>query len=258
VFEELGAHLAGGPVLWTALAAEVVPEAADGAVRVTGLELDDRTSGPFVVAHGAESDVLLVLRPDGIERCELDRLEGQAPGTPMDPLTPVVVLPSIPRGDVVADADASERLGRHGAVLAAALLVGGAQAVLDVARDHALERHQFGVPIGSFQAIKHLLADCYVRVEMARAATCAAAAVAAGRGDGDPDLAASSAKHLAGEAARSNSRTAIQVLGGMGFTWDLLPHLFLKRSWVLDHTFGTGAVHAARLGAAVGIEVASA
>ena len=256
VFEELGAHLAAGPVLWSALAAPLVDGVATGDVRATGVEAP-AGDGPVVVDHGAESDVVLVLRADRLERLDLAVVPDVGPASPMDPLTPMVVLPALPAGEVVAEGGAVTELRRNGAVLAAAELVGGAQAVLDAAREYALEREQFGVPIGSFQAVKHLLADCYVRVEMARAATYAAAALAAGRGEGDADHAASTAKHLAGQAGVQNSRTAIQVLGGMGFTWEMLPHYVLKRSWVLERRFGTTSAHAARLAALVGAEVGS-
>jgi hypothetical protein len=230
-----------------------VPGADAGAPKVTGVELPPG-GAPLVVPHGEECEVLLVVRGDTIERIDLVGLDGET-GSSMDPLTPMLVLAELPAGPTVVEGAEVDELRRSGQILASAMLVGGAQMVLDVARDHALEREQFGVPIGSFQAVKHLLADCYVRVEMARAATYAAAAVGAGLGDGDPAHAASTAKHLAGEAAVRNSRTAVQVLGGMGFTWEMLPHLFLKRAWVLDQTFGTGAEHAARLGALVGAEV---
>jgi alkylation response protein AidB-like acyl-CoA dehydrogenase len=258
VFEELGAHLASGPVLWTTIASRYAPGAADGDVRVTGVEVSGGADGPIVLDHGDESAVLLVLRGDRAELVAMADVGGAEVGSPMDPLTPVTILPSVPTGSVVAEGDAVRELRRDGEILSAALLVGGAQGALDVARAYALEREQFGVPIGSFQAVKHLLADMYVRVEMARAATYAAAAIAAGRGDGDADLSASTAKHLAGEAGVLNGRTAVQVLGGMGFTWEMLPHYFLKRAWALDLSFGSSGTHAARLGAAVGAEVASA
>jgi alkylation response protein AidB-like acyl-CoA dehydrogenase len=258
VFEELGAHLAGGPVLWSVLAAPFVAGVVDGEVRVTGIDLGAEADGPIVVEHGAESDVLLVLRGDQVEMVRISDVAGAQPGASIDPLTPTTILPSLPTGDVVLEGAAVDELRRSGRVLSAAFLVGAAQAALDVAKDYALGREQFGVPIGSFQAIKHLLADMYVRVEMARASTYAAAALAAGLGEGDADLAACAAKHLAGEACHLNSRTAVQVLGGMGFTWDMLPHYFLKRAVVLDQSFGTSSSHAASIGAAVGAEVASA
>jgi alkylation response protein AidB-like acyl-CoA dehydrogenase len=147
------------------------------------------------------------------------------------------------------------RLRLVGTVLAAASLVGIAQGALDVAKEYALQRHQFGVPIGSFQAIKHLLADCYVRTELARSATYAAAAMVGGASVDDAGKAASTAKLLAGEAGITNGRTAVQVLGGMGFTWEMLPHYYLKRAWVLEESFGTGDAHALALSDALELEV---
>ena len=111
---------------------------------------------------------------------------------------------------------------------------------------YALERQQFGVPIGSFQAVKHLLADMYVRsgARPERHLRCRrggrrnpAATTRSGRRP--------AAKLLAGEAAIANAGTAVQVLGGMGFTWDMLPNHLLKRAWVLEQAFGTADDHAA-------------
>jgi alkylation response protein AidB-like acyl-CoA dehydrogenase len=255
VFEQLGAHLVSGPVLWSTLAAPLVPGVAIGERRVAGVELDGRLDGPVVVEHGAEADALLIVRDNVVELYVGSERTLPAEGTPLDPLTPVSVFASAPEGQVIAHGDAARRLLRDGAILSAALLVGVAQGALDVARTYALEREQFGVPIGSFQAIKHLLADMYVRVELARAATYAAAAIGAGRGAGEAEHAAGTAKLLAGDAGITNGRTAVQVLGGMGFTWDTLPHYFLKRAWVLEHEFGTTSSHAARLGSALGEEV---
>ena len=118
-------------------------------------------------------------------------------------------------------------------------------AALETARAYALEREQFGVRIGSFQAIKHLLADMYVRTALARSATYAAAALLDDDAGGDPESAARAAKLLAGEAAIANAKAAVQILGGMGFTWAMVPHHLLKRAWVLEHAFGTADAHAA-------------
>jgi alkylation response protein AidB-like acyl-CoA dehydrogenase len=251
VFEELGAHLASGPVLWSTLAAPFVDEG----MRVAGLEVPEGAPGPHVVEHGDECEALVVLRPDRVELCLRAELAPFGDGAPLDPLTPVSILGDGPAGEVVGGAEAAARMRGSGQVLAAAMLVGAGQGALDVARAYALEREQFGVPIGSFQAIKHLLADMFARVELARAATYAAAAIGADPRAGDPDRAAAAAKLLAGEAGIANGRAAVQILGGMGFTWEMLPHLFLKRSWVLEHLFGTASSHAARLGTALGEEV---
>src|SRR5262249_58861923 len=135
-------------------------------------------------------------------------------------------------------------LRQSGAALCAAMLVGVSDTALETARRYALQREQFGVPTGSFQAIQHLLADMYVRTALARSATYAAAAVLDDPAIGDPTRASDAAKLLAGEAALDNARAAIQVHGGVGFTWEMLPNHLLKRAWALEHAFGDGEAHA--------------
>jgi alkylation response protein AidB-like acyl-CoA dehydrogenase len=249
VFEQFGAQLMTGPLLWSTIAAPFVP----GARRVAGAVADrDR---PIVVEHAAESDVLVIVHADRVERCE--PVPAGRTGEPFDPLTPAVQYDEMPRGEIVGNADDATRLRLAGTVLSAATLVGVAHGALDVATNYAKERKQFGVPIGSFQAIKHILADMYVRTEHARAAAYAAAAIADDERAGDVAKAASIAKLLAGEAAIANGRAAVQVLGGMGFTWEMLPHYYLKRAWVLEQSFGTGDEHALALSDALGAEVAA-
>jgi alkylation response protein AidB-like acyl-CoA dehydrogenase len=148
---------------------------------------------------------------------------------------------SLPQGERVADA-VTVRV--QGAILAAALMVGSAQAVTDLAVAYAKERDQFGRPIGSFQAVKHILADMAVRASVAQAAVYAAGVTFDDPSVGDPVRAASAAKVTAGHAAVTNGRGAIQVHGGMGFTWEVDAHLHLKRSWVLDTQFGSVDHHA--------------
>jgi alkylation response protein AidB-like acyl-CoA dehydrogenase len=245
-FEQFGACLATGPLLWTTIAAALVPDALVGTVRVAGVGADTRAEQPVVVEHAAESDVVLVLHADRIERCDASALPPAIAAEPLDPLTPAVAYASLPHGETIGGPEDALGLRRAGSILTSAMLVGAAQAALDVAAAYALERRQFGVPIGSFQAIKHLLADAYVRTELARSATYAAAALF-DDSHGDVARAASAAKLLAGEAGLTNARTAVQVLGGMGFTWDMLPHYFLKRCWVLEQAFGTGDAHALAL-----------
>lgn len=247
--EQLGAALVPGPVLWSCVGASLVPAAIDGSERITGTLIDD-TPGSLVIDHGDQVDRVLVVHADRIESCATASLTLSArdDSHAFDPLTSEVTLTTIPNGEIVGDADASAALRCRGTVLAAAQLVGVAQGALTVARDYALQRHQFGVPIGSFQAIKHLLADSYVRVELARNATYAAAAILDDPTSGDASSAMSTAKLLAGDAGIANARTAVQVLGGMGFTWEMLPHYYLKRAWVLEQSFGTADQHAAALG----------
>ena len=129
-------------------------------------------------------------------------------------------------------------------MVTAAQLVGIAGACTDAAVAYAKERQQFDKPIGSFQAVKHICADMLVRAEVARAAVHAAAAALDDPSSGDANRAASAAKLLAGQAAIANAKSSMQVHGGMGFTWEVDVHLYLKRAWVLDKAFGGSGDHA--------------
>jgi alkylation response protein AidB-like acyl-CoA dehydrogenase len=132
----------------------------------------------------------------------------------------------------------------EGAVLTAAQQLGIAEATLALAVEYARGREQFSRPIGSFQSIKHILADCFVRQEAARAAVYAAGATLDQPSVGDVARAVSAAKINAGEAAWKNARACIQVHGGMGYTWEVPAHYFLKRAWVLESVFGGVEEHA--------------
>jgi alkylation response protein AidB-like acyl-CoA dehydrogenase len=256
VFEQLGRHLVPGPLLWSALAARVIPEVARGDWIAAGTE-DDGPS-PRFVEYGTEVDTLLVLRPDGASRIDRERIPPGATGDALDPQSRVAVFSSLPAGTPVGDAAAAATLRHVGRLLAAALQLGIADAALEVAVAYSLERRQFGVPIGSFQALKHIMADMYVRVGLARSATYAAAAVLDDPAFGNADRCIRAAKLLAGEAAVENARASIQILGGMGFTWEMAPHFLLKRALVLDQSFGTPAAHALAVGAALADEVGGA
>ncbi|MET0903222.1 MAG: acyl-CoA dehydrogenase family protein [Acidimicrobiales bacterium] len=251
VFEQLGAHLVPGPLLWSVLAAGRVAGAATGDVVVGGVAASDVVDGTALVEHAADLDVLIVVHDDAVVSHRANDLPAPVALEPVDPLTPVSRVRGLTGGEAIGDAAAAGRLRRLGTVLSAALLTGLAHRSLEVARAYALERQQFDAPIGSFQAVKHLLADMYVRGGLAQSATYAAAAVLQDPGPDDPVRAASVAKLLASEAAITNASTAIQVLGGMGFTWDMLPNHLLKRAWVLEHTFGAADDHATSIGSAL-------
>jgi alkylation response protein AidB-like acyl-CoA dehydrogenase len=127
-----------------------------------------------------------------------------------------------------------------------------AQGALDLAVAYAKERTQFGRAIGSFQAVKHLLAEALVRADLARPAVWTAALCldgAAEEGAADVAAAVSTAKILADDAAAANGRCCVQVHGGMGFTWEVVAHLYLKRGWLLETRSGRSGEHAARLAA---------
>src|SRR5581483_3826440 len=157
----------------------------------------------------------------------------------------------------LGDAELAGRWRALGACLGASYLVGCGRLALDLAVRHARDRHQFGRPIAGFQAVKHLLADALVGIELAAAAVADAAdRLDAADAAGDAERAAraaSGAKLLAGEAAGRACRTSIQIHGGMGYTWEADPHLVWKRAMVYSHAFGGGEDHAARIAATLGV-----
>lgn len=134
--------------------------------------------------------------------------------------------------------DTAER----GALLAAAQLVGISQRAIDMSVAYAQDRQQFGKPIGSYQAVKHLAANAQVKVEFARPVVHAAAAeLSLGTLAARARLA--HAKIVAGDAADLASRNAIQIHGAMGMTWEVDLHFFVKRALALRYAWGTSASH---------------
>ncbi len=139
------------------------------------------------------------------------------------------------------------RLMTAGSLLAAAEAVGAAGHILDLACRYAGERRQFGRTIGSFQALRHILADAYVRQESGWSAVRYAAAAF---DDGDPEAAqaASIAKAYVSRGAREVAHSAMQVFGGIAFTAEHPAHRFLRRIAVRAQQFGDAAHHERRLG----------
>jgi len=247
VFAELGRRLVPGPLIWSALVAPQRPEVIGGSQIVTGLDRVRQTSDPLLVEHLAGADSLIVLEADGVRSFQTKDLKATAIETPLDPLTPLHQIQGLPEGETIGDAGMSQRLRSDGAVLAAAMQLGISEATLDYATRYALEREQFDRPIGSFQSIKHMLADMLVRKEQAKAAVYAAAATVDGLGVSEPARMISTAKLIAGEAAHKNARNCIQIYGGMGYVWEMPPHFYLKRALVLENVFGTMEEHADRI-----------
>ena len=246
VFAELGRCLAPGPLVWTHLAADLIEGAASGEVIVGGIDQWDGRE-PLLVEYLGSVDALLCLRRDGVFRVDPRSVSSRAVGVPLDPHTPVHHVESLPEGERVGDASAAQRLRLEGAVLTAGLLFGIAERAQELATEYAAKREQFDRPIGSFQAIKHILADCFTRQEVTRAAVYAAGTTLDDPAVGDVQRAGSTAKLMAGEAAMKNSRACIQVHGGMGYTWEIPAHYYLKRTWVLENVFGTLDEHAERV-----------
>ena len=131
-----------------------------------------------------------------------------------------------------------------------AQLIGLAQRMLDLGVDHAAQRKQFGKPIGSFQAVKHHMADVAVKVEFAEPVV-HRAAYALAQDDPRAPVYVSQARLAAGEAALLAARKSIQVHGAMGYTWEADLQMFMKRAWALNATWGDSKFHKARLAAAV-------
>ncbi|MGB3808766.1 MAG: acyl-CoA dehydrogenase family protein [Parvibaculum sp.] len=127
------------------------------------------------------------------------------------------------------------------AVLTAFEQLGGADRALEMGRDYALDRMAFGRPIGSFQAVKHMLADMYVSATLARS-NCYYGAWALSTGSAELPEAAATARVSATQAYQHCSKNNIQVHGGMGFTWEFDCHLFYRRSNLLALSLGSLSV----------------
>ena len=139
-----------------------------------------------------------------------------------------------------------------GAVALAAEQVGGAQRCLDMAVEYSKEREQYGRPIGSFQALKHTMADMMVDVEAARSAVYYAACAAAERTDNLPAVAAM-AKAVASDAYTRCSGDALQIFGGVGFTSEYDIHLYFKRARSSASLLGDAAYHRERVAQEIGL-----
>ena len=252
VFAELGRALVPGPLVWSHLAAGAIDGAAGGDAIVGGIDATHATNRPQLIEHAAALDAFVVLDAGGLARAPARELAGRDFPTPLDPLTPVRHVAALPRGVACGDAATAARWRRDGALLSAALQLGIAERTLELAVEYAKKREQFERPIASFQAIKHLAADMYVRVESARAAVYAAGATCDDPAIGSAERASSSARIVAGDAALKNARACVQIYGGMGFTWEMPPHYFLKRALVLEQAFGTTDDHCERVAESVG------
>jgi len=155
-------------------------------------------------------------------------------------------------GTPIAAGPAAAAAWQRGVLGTAAVLTGLGERMLSMTVEYVQNRHQFGVPVGSFQAVKHRLADAYVAVEFARPAVLAAGwAQAAGVADAAEQT--SVAKVLASDAATVVASAAIQCHGAIGYTTEYDLHLFAKRAWALAAGWGSAGWHRRRLAAAFGL-----
>lgn len=148
------------------------------------------------------------------------------------------------------DADANHAAFDRGALGTAAQLVGLAGALLATTVEYVCQRHQFGVPIGSFQAIKHKLADVRLALEFARPLVYRAA-VSMTQDDPAASLHVSMAKSRAGDAAALSARHALQCHGAIGYSYEHDLHLWIKRVWALAGAWGDAAWHRERVARAI-------
>lgn len=263
LFRELGRALVPGPFLASVLAARLAwlsgqPELARFVVEghtVVGTALPrvrnavatlsaGRVAGPLRLVDPAGAEYVLVADDTGAGLVAMDALSDVAEVESSDPGSRVAT--AMARDAVVSCWVPAERdpVALRGAVLAAAQLVGIAEATRDLSVEHAKTRVQFGRPIGVNQAIKHRCADMAMAAEAALQQTLFAA-VSLRDARPDAEFQVRAAKVVAGRAAIGNAAETIQVHGGMGYTYEHDAHLHLKRAHVLDQLFGSRIDHLA-------------
>jgi alkylation response protein AidB-like acyl-CoA dehydrogenase len=205
------------------------------------------------VGSAPHADALLLPAQTASGECLLFLVPADAPGLRLQPLPPLDATRS--HADVIATelqlpvaawlsrgnalSEAWQRAAYLAAIALAAEQVGVAQACLDLTLAYTAQRFQFGKAIASFQAVKHRCAQMLVTLEQARSAVYSAAAMADTEASDDVLLRhAAQARMESTQAALYCSREAIQLHGGMGFTWEFHPHLFLRRAQLASQRLG--------------------
>jgi len=212
------------------IAGEALVTVSDRADRVGWAEVADAV----LLLDGAECSLVEPVSAEALDSVDRSRRDARIEVGERS------VLPAV-------DADLAQDRAALGT---AAQLCGVSAHLIDVTVEYVNQRHQFGVPIGSFQAIKHHLADALLLLEHARPPVYRAAwSVAQGSPYRARDV--SMAKAMAGRAAAVAARVALQCHGAIGYTWEHDLHLWLKRAWVLERAWGTTDEHRARVADAV-------
>lgn len=244
VAEELGRGLADAPFLGPTLAAELrrlagAPAAAGeesvalhADLSAPATALGGALGGPAVAVDARRAAAALVLLPVA-GRFALAEVAVGERATAVDLTRPTAtVAPAaapIEPGTRSLGPDELARWSALGLALTSADLVGAMRGSLRLACGHAAIRKQYGVPIGSFQAIQHLLADAFVSMEGSASIALYAAWAVDALAPAEALVAAAAAKAYCARAARSVCETAVQVHGGIGNTWDCLAHVYLRR-----------------------------
>jgi alkylation response protein AidB-like acyl-CoA dehydrogenase len=253
--EELGRTVAPVPFLPTVLAATLIEHAGSDEQRerwLPGLASGELTGAagdaPELVHGGAGAAVIVIVDGDGARLVEGSEAE---PAASIDPTRPAARVPEsagepLP-GDVAAAAD-------RALVAVAAELVGVCERALEMTVAYVKERKQFGTPVGAYQAVSHRCAQMLLDTEGARAAVSFAAWAA----DADPERlpeAAAMAKAAASDAGRDVTAAAIQLHGGIGFTWEADVHWLFKRAQLDAALLGGASQQRARLARIAGARV---
>jgi alkylation response protein AidB-like acyl-CoA dehydrogenase len=247
--EALGAHAAPAPFVPAVLALDAfrTAGATDWVERL--LAGDARACVAWNLAHpvpyAPSADIAIVCDADRVFAVELTDRPRREPAMDLTRELGWLNVDGLPRIELGGEA-ARARLLDRGATFTAADLLGGANRALDMAVEYAKDRVQFGRPIGSFQAVKHRCADMLVDVEGMRS-TVYWAAWCIGANDADASIAASTAKIWCSDASKRVMASALQVHGGIGFTWEHDLHFFLKRAQLDQLAFGDASYHRARL-----------
>ncbi|SEG96624.1 Acyl-CoA dehydrogenase [Saccharopolyspora kobensis] len=206
------------------------------------------TGHKTLVLDAAQADVLLVVAMADGEASLFEALP-ESTVTPSVPVDLTRRMGEVHLADTPARLIGRAPLRRLNDVAAAAIAaeqIGAAQRWLQETVEYTKIRKQFGRPIGSFQAIKHRLADCYTAIESARSLSYAASWAVSTQDDRASEL-ASMAKSACGEAYSLIAAEGVQLHGGIGITWEHEAHLHLKRAHAAKHLFGTPQHHRATL-----------
>jgi alkylation response protein AidB-like acyl-CoA dehydrogenase len=245
------AELASGAAVGAVVAPFGAPLSVPTALRWDGTRLDGSVRS---VAGVLEATHLLVAAGDALLVVAADSATiSPAPSFDMTRRIADVDFASAPATVLAQGADVATALARTSDISSALLAseqLGVAERAFEMTVDYLRERYQFGRPLGSFQALKHRLADTWTSLLQARAVTRYAAACAAGASEvaaRDLPVAASLAQTVCGPAAVSAAEECVQLHGGIGFTWEHPAHLYLKRARADALAWGTPAWHRRRL-----------
>jgi alkylation response protein AidB-like acyl-CoA dehydrogenase len=232
-----------------ATAAPPTDAGATGGWRLTGtaehvVDADRADTVAVVAGAGDQPAVFLVPRAD---LTSVTLIEGVDPTTHLTNIELTDVFVPAHRRLEGADVAAGITAAYEEATLGWALSsIGASQRILDLVLAHVTTRHQFGKPIGSFQAVKHKAVDIYIAIERARA-TAQFAALTIAEGDQRRSVAVSMAKAAAGDAQRVAFQNGFQLFGGMGFTWENDLNFALRRAKLGALMFGSTSTHRRRV-----------